>query len=300
MDLSIIFSTYENETILKKSLQAYCDIETNYDWELIIVDNANRQETRDVIKLYEDRLPITFIEESNPGKNNALNKALPMATGDLLFFTDNDVIFSKNIVDVVIQSAKKYDKYDIFTGKILPDISLPDWIDLSSHRIRSAFVICDHGNADFEISLEDVWGPNMVVRKFLFEKGLAFNPNVGPNGKSYAMGSETELLKRLEVNGHKAMYLGESQVFHQIRDEQLSVDWLKGRAFRSGRGVSVNNVDDSVKLFGIPRYLLRKLICDYFRLLKSQILDGKKKRCLAYMEFNYTLGRSKQSYYINK
>lgn len=68
MDLSIIFATYKNEHILEKSLQAYCQISTPYQWELIIVDNACRKETTEVVAKFLDRLPITFIDRSKPGK----------------------------------------------------------------------------------------------------------------------------------------------------------------------------------------------------------------------------------------
>lgn len=296
MDLSIVFSTFKSEKILEKSLQAYCSITTSFQWELIIVDNANRQETRSIINKYKDKLPLTFIEKSLPGKNNALNKALPMIKSELILFTDNDALPDKNLINIYVESVKKYPGISLFTGKILPDITLPLWLDISSHRIRSALVIYNKGEQDLAIVPEDIWGPNMLVRKNIFANGLTFNADVGPNGKNYIMGSETELLKRLQAAGHKAMYLAESKVLHQIRAEQLSINWLKNRAYRSGRGASFNNDDNSVLLFGIPRYLLRKLISTFSLLLFSIATGSKKSKCLAYMEFYFHLGKVKQSY----
>jgi glycosyltransferase involved in cell wall biosynthesis len=296
MDISIVFATFKNEHILEKSLQAYCDIATDYQWELIVVDNANRQETRDVINLYKNKLPLTFIEKSEPGKNNALNKALSLINSDLVLLTDNDTLPDKQLVDVCVSSANKYPEYAVFSGKILPDVSLPQWIDITSHRIRSALGFYDKGEVDREIFPEDVWGGNMLVRNGIFNSGIRFNVDVGPNGKNYIMGSETEFLKRLQTDGYKAMYLANSKVLHQIRSEQLSIEWLKNRAYRSGRGSSFNNEDDSVILFGIPRYLLRKLISNLLTLLFSIISGNKKAKCLAYMEFNFNFGKSKQAY----
>ena len=82
MDLSIIFATYHSEDILQKSLESYCLINTDYQWELIIVDNADREETRSIVNAFKTKLPIHFIENSEPGKNNALNKAIPFAKGE--------------------------------------------------------------------------------------------------------------------------------------------------------------------------------------------------------------------------
>ena len=39
MNLSIIFATFHSEKVLKKTLESYCLIESDYSWELIIVDN---------------------------------------------------------------------------------------------------------------------------------------------------------------------------------------------------------------------------------------------------------------------
>jgi glycosyltransferase involved in cell wall biosynthesis len=295
MDLSVVFSTYKSEEILEKSLQAYCNISTGYKWELIIIDNANRAETRSIIKRYKDKLPINFIEKSQPGKNNALNLALPLVKGSLIFFTDNDVIFEPNVIDVVVESAVKYPDYDVFTGKILPDITLPDWVDFQSHRIRSAFVFSDQGNEDCDVFLEDVWGPNMVVRASLFRNGLSFNGDVGPNGKSYIMGSETELLKRLERQGCKGRYLSQNIVLHQIRKEQLCIDWLKNRAYRSGRGSAFNSYDNSITLFGYPRYLLRSLIAAFIAQKLAIFIGSKTKKCLTEMEYNFILGKLSQA-----
>jgi len=296
MDISIVFSTFKSEEILEKSLQAYCLITTDFQWELIIIDNACREETSLLVNKYKDRLPIVFLSEKKPGKNNALNKALPVIQSELVLFTDNDTLPDENIINICVDSASEYSEISLFSGKILPDITLPNWLDLSSHRVCSALGVYDKGEQNLEILPESIWGGNMLVRKRIFAVGLMFNVNVGPNGKNYIMGSETELLMRLQNDGYKAMYLAESKVLHQIRAEQLSIEWLKNRAYRSGRGSSFNNNDDSVLFLGIPRYLLRKLISNFFTLLFSSMSGNKKAKCLAHMEFNFNLGKSRQAF----
>ena len=300
MDLSVVFSTYKKEDILQKSLEAYCKIITDYQWEIIIVDNACREQTRQLIDKYQKLLPIVFIVQEEPGKNSALNKALPLISSDLVLFTDNDTLPDPALVNVCVGSAEKYSEFYVFSGKILPDIALPDWVDISSHRIRSAFGVYDKGELDKEILLEDVWGANMLVRNSIFENGETFNTNVGPKGDNYIMGSETELLKRLHTQGYKAMYLAGSKVLHQIRPEQLSLQWLKNRAYRSGRGVSFSGDDNSVMLFGVPRYLLRKLVSNYITVLVQTVLGNKKSNCLACMELYFNFGKVRQSYTNNK
>ena len=295
MDLSVVFATYKSEAILEKSLKAYCDINTVYKWELIIVDNACREETLSLVDKYRDKLPIVFLKQPKAGKNNALNKALPLIKSPLILFTDNDTLPNNDLINVCVEASRTYPDIKIFSGQIVPDRKLPEWMDTNSHRVCSALGIYNKGDANKEILPEDVWGGNMLVSKDIFTNGVSFNAGVGPNGKDYVMGSETELLKRLQSDGLTAMYIAKSKVYHQIRDEQLTLNWLEKRAFRSGKGAAFNNEDNAVKLFGVPRYLLKKLVLDFCRDVKVSITGDKRLKCLSSMEYNFTRGKVLQA-----
>ena len=296
MDLSVIFSTYKSEGILKKSLQAYCAIKTTLQWELIIIDNACRKETKALIQRYQEHLSIVFLEQPIPGKNSAINKGLPLIKSDLIFFTDNDIIPASDIIDVYVNAAKKYHEFDIFSGKILPDIEMPKWIDTTFCHIQPAFGILNLGKEDQEVDpVTQVWGGNMAIRKSVFDQGLTFNNKIGPRGKSYIMGSESELLQRLKKLNHRAMYIASSSVQHQIRDEQLSVIWLVKRAFRAGKGEGFRDESNqnATKLFGFPRFYLRKLSRELFGFLVSLLFFNKGKTCRAMMSVSYDFGKIK-------
>jgi glycosyltransferase involved in cell wall biosynthesis len=302
LNLSIVFATYQNEEILQKSLESYCLIETKYQWELIIVDNAEREETRRIINAFQSKLPIHFIEKSEPGKNNALNKALPFIKGKLVMFTDNDIIPHKNLVDEYVNAANNYPEYEIFGGKILPDITLPKWIDMTSSSTRGAFGILDLGDKDVEVDpVASIWGGNMMLRKEVFIQGFTFNGIIGPKGANYVMGSESELLARLKTSGYKAMYVAKAVVKHQIREEQLSIPWLAKRSFRSGKGEGYQYEYNGVsRLLGYPRYLIKVLCKDFIRVLKSLFSGKKLIICNAMMTLYHTAGLLNQSKALDK
>ncbi len=302
LDLSIVFATYHNEEILQKSLESYCLIETEYEWELIIVDNANREETKRLVNKYKTKLPIHFIEKSEPGKNNALNKALPFINGNLIMFTDNDIIPNKNLINHYINAANNYPEFDIFGGKILPDITLPQWVDTSSASVRGAFGILDLGNEDVEVDpVASIWGGNMMLKKAIFNQGFAFNGVIGPKGTNYTMGSESELLARLKMSGYKAMYVANAVVKHQIRQEQLSISWLTKRSFRSGKGEGYQHEYNGVsKVLGYPRYLIKVLCKDFIRVATSLFSGKKLIICNAMMTLYHTAGLLNQSKILDK
>jgi GT2 family glycosyltransferase len=124
--------------------------------------------------------------------------------------------------------------------------------------LRSAFVIADWEQGEGPIKIGHIWGPNMAVRREVFDAGIHFNPNIGPNGKDYVMGSETEFLRRANQAGFQGVYLPEALVYHQIRVEQLHLKWIEGRAYRSGKGHAASATLGCPMLWGAPRYLWRK------------------------------------------
>ncbi len=66
-----MFSTCNGGPDLKRMLIAglrHLDTPTG-GWELITVDNASSDGSFEVMRSYQDRLPITVLREATPGKN---------------------------------------------------------------------------------------------------------------------------------------------------------------------------------------------------------------------------------------
>jgi len=114
---------------------------------------------------------------------------------------------------------------------------------------------------DGPIDHQFVFGPNMAVRSKVFDAGFRFDPTIGPQGANYAMGSETEFVKRLGRNGYAAWYVSTAVVEHMIREFQMTRSWILRRAVRLGRGAyrmgrAENNT--GIALWrGVPRYLFK-------------------------------------------
>jgi glucosyl-dolichyl phosphate glucuronosyltransferase len=263
MDISVIFATYRRTDILYRTLQSFCKLSTpGLTWELIVVDNANDSNTQQLINGFVDNLPINYIVEIKIGKNNALNKAIEIAKGELLIFTDDDILADKDWLVEMWEGSRRWPDFSIFGGRILPEFpngKIP--ISFDHPFYNNAYVVADWKINEGPYSVNKVWGPNMAILAEVFRAGWKFNPNIGPNGNNYVMGSESELLLRLEKAGFGAIYLRKGLVHHQIRPEQLSKKWLYGRAFRFGRSLAKTSKRDSVPyFFKAPRFLFRMLL----------------------------------------
>jgi len=283
MKISILFATYNRNDILKKSIDGYGLLTLkNIEIEIIIVDNACLASTKKLISSFPN-LSITYLECSTPGKNPSLNLGLKHITGDYVILTDDDAIPNSNWLQEYEKAFLQYPNHSIFGGAILPHSDhWPTWLDKNNPQIQGAYVIRNPEENDLEVEPTYLWGPNMAIKKDIFDAGFTFNENIGPNGGDYVMGSETEFLGRLGVAGYKAMFINKVLVSHQIRDEQLHFSWLKHRAIRQGKGLARHKIDHaqydrSVKiLLGLPRYLVVQYIKSWLKLpFKKLTLNTK-------------------------
>ena len=80
------------------------------------------------------------------------------------------------------------------------------------------------------------FSPNMAIRREIFQAGYRFEESIGPRPGSYAMGSETELTRRLNAAGIRAWHVTDAVVEHMIRGFQMTEEWVLARAIRYGRG----------------------------------------------------------------
>lgn len=301
MDISLILATYKRSNILNKTLESFCSLTTNnFTWELIIVDNADDHETCKVVDCYRNKLPIIFLTEVIPGKNNALNAALLRASGTLYVFTDDDVIADPAWLSEMWQGVLRWPNYYIFGGRILPSWpggKAPSIIKRGDDFFYGAYAIADWDIPEGCYAPNNVYGANMAVRSKLFGDHIKFNSKIGPEaGKLYVMGSETEFLLRMENLGYQPIWLPNALVYHQIRENQVTSVWLNRRAYKYGKSKAVlnDNTSNCTLIFGMPRYLFMQTLLFFFQYLLAYISGNEKRKVQKGIKFYYILGMTHQ------
>lgn len=280
MDISLILATYKRAEILNRTLASFSHLKAErLQWDLWVVDNADDPNTRKLCTSWAQRLPLRYLVETTQGKNNALNRAVPEVPGQLIVFTDDDVIANPDWLVQMWEGAKRWQDHSVFGGRILPDWpegSKP--FDMTNPYLQGAYAIADWDITEGEYQPKLVFGANMAIKRSIFDAGWRYEGNVGPSqNKNYIMGSETEFILRLNNVGYTPVYLPKALVYHQIRPEQMTFKWLKNRSYRAGLGGASqqNTTHNSKMLFGMPRYLIRRLIqiflkFHYLRIYRSE------------------------------
>ena len=131
MDISVLISTYKRPAILAKTLSSFQEICTNnLCWQALVANNADDPETQNVLKPFQNKLPLEFIVVPQPGKNAALNRLVELAQGRLIVFTDDDVTPDENWLLDLWQASQRWPD-DILSGvKVIPVFppNTPEWI----------------------------------------------------------------------------------------------------------------------------------------------------------------------------
>jgi glycosyltransferase involved in cell wall biosynthesis len=261
MQLTVMLTTFRRPEILRETLAAMVEIDrSDIQWQLLIVDNAGDEKTRQVCESFTNRLPLKYLVCTRPGKNAALNFALQHVTGELIIFTDDDVLPSFNWLTAMRDGATRWSDHVLFAGRVLPQwpcdpptfvLEVAAQLDLGRWTYSVLNPQIEEGPQTEYLPV----GNNMAVRRQVFSEGMKFNESIGPRGQNYAMGSETEFNLRLRRRGDEPVFLPDSLVYHRIRPEQMSADWLVSRAYREGRGearlkadISRNGVLRAVKV----------------------------------------------------
>ncbi len=207
-------------------------------WKLLIVDNGSTDGTSLLLDSYLDRLPLSVLREPRAGKNRALNEALPHLQGTLVVLTDDDVLPRPDWLVRLHQAALDHPQVSLFGGTVLPHWSRPRPTWLTEDAVPFSVLYAQQKRGAGACSCAAIFGPNMAVRRAVFDAGHRFSESVGPDESRalYAMGGETEFLRRVEAAGHTGWFVPEAVVGHIVRPEQLDETWILQRAYRYGIG----------------------------------------------------------------
>ncbi|WP_432377856.1 glycosyltransferase [Duganella sp. P38] len=282
--LTVLMATRDGAATLPKVLDAYCRLATPAGgWRLLVVDNGSSDGTPQLLASYTGRLPLQVLLEPQAGKNRALNCALEMALADidstLYIFTDDDAIPAPDWLLQWHACAAAHPDYAVFGGMIAPDWAEPpaSWL-LPLIPTGLTYGLTSPSLPDGPVFPGLVWGANMAVRRAAFDAGHRFDTTIGPNGADYAMGSETELTRRLALAGLRPWFCRAARVSHHIRRHQVQPDYILLKAWRFGRGkFRQERPGKFVEQLGVPRWMLMRFLLELASLARAAVLRDVAK-----------------------
>jgi len=188
--LSIIIPVFNESRTIRELLRRVDDASlSDWDKEIIVVDDGSTDGTRDILREYEQRVRVIYVSK-NSGKGAAVRRGLEEAHGNYALIQDADLEYDPSEIEALLGPIERRKADVVYGSRNL------------YHKKRSGFIIPRIGawlvtkqlNFLYGIRLTDVWTcyklfPMEAAPDFVsggFESELLFTASLARRGYKFA------------------------------------------------------------------------------------------------------------------
>jgi GT2 family glycosyltransferase len=285
MTVSVVVATFNRAALLDECLDHLRRQRFAPGDEIIVVDNGSTDDTPAVVARHQIRegVPLRLLHEPTAGKSRAIARALAVATGDVLAFTDDDVNVGEGWLDAV-RSAMADRGVALAGGPVRPrwQSTVPPWIRRARDRyprLGAPIALLDYGDRPIELGPRTVLGANLAVRREVFTRVGGFPIRLGKLRGTLLSGEDHELCRRVQDAGFRAMYIPSAAVHHWVPAERARVSYFLRWFYWSGVTHAIMESEGSPQagntFHGVPLYLVARAATASARLAGALItFDG--------------------------
>lgn len=134
---SILIAQYNNRIFLQEAINSV-KAQTYTNWEIILIDDASTDNSKDVYKLYENdpRIKI-FYNDENKGCGYTKGRCVELATGEICGFLDPDDLLVPNALEIMINLHMQNEQASlIYSNYIKADENLEKRKKMEPHPLQ--------------------------------------------------------------------------------------------------------------------------------------------------------------------
>ena len=230
--LSVCICTLNREDFLERTLRSLAlqELPAGSDLEIIVVDNDAAGSARGVVQDFAKAHARIRVDYSiQPEKNISLarNQSVARATGEYLFFIDDDEIAQPGWMQTMYVALLEFDVDAISSDvRAMYDTGTPDWVKASGFFDRRA----PKAGQAFRISRQG----NCLIRRraltpYMLGGSGPFAPEFGRSG-----GEDALLFRTMMRDGFKLTGCPDAIVHEWVPAERGNLSWMLRRAKRMG------------------------------------------------------------------
>ena len=202
--ISVIMSTYNEEKYIETSLKSLLN-QTFKEFEIIIVDDASTDNTKQLIQNLQDERIRLICNEENQGLTKNLNKALKYVTGKYIARMDGDDIAFPTRFEKQVQYMEKH-----------PETMLVSCYTKSFGDSDLVFALPDDSEVlKVRMLVRPVYAhPGFMMRRELIEAGYQYN-------EEYRTAQDYEFASRV-AEKYKMGLVPEVLLLYRVHKKQIS------------------------------------------------------------------------------
>lgn len=261
---SIIICTRNRADCLRKTLAALngVNVSAQLSAEVIVVDNGSTDDTAAVVKECRfDKVVLKSLSEPQTGQSRSRNRGMAEANGDIIVFTDDDVIPSPDWLTSLCAPILA-GKADAVAGcvRLAPHLVAP-WMSVYHRQWLADTCGLDPENPGRLV------GANMAFSRAVLERVPAFDVELGPGALGF--GDDTLFSAQLKVAGYRMTTAFDAVIEHHFLEDRLLPDsWIQS-AKKLGKVDAYIGHHWEHAVWPLPR---RKVCEAYLKLARHRLL----------------------------
>lgn len=241
--VSIIIPTYNRSSLISITLDSLLAQTYPSDkYEIVVVDNHSTDETATIVKDYEQRTEgrVRYFYEGRQGSHYARNNVVKHVRGELLYFTDDDMITDAHALEELVRVMVEHPEVGTATGRVLPK-----WQEQPTEWLLHYFVngMLSLFDMDEELYVGDtdcgIFSCHQMVRKDLFVQAGGYNPDIVDG--EWLGDNETGLCIKIKKLGAKFAFTHKSETLHIIPPRRMTQEYFNKRFANQGNCDSYTN-----------------------------------------------------------
>lgn len=255
----------------------------NYkNFELIIVDQNEKDILRDLVCEYKEKFSINHIRIKERGLSLARNIGIEHVTGEIIAFPDDDCAYTVGILDFVHRFFKNNRDMNFLTFK-LKDRDTGEDSNLKWY------------NHDVEITNKNIFrtviSPSIFIR-FKNIEDIFFDEELGV-GRRFGSGEESDMVLEILHRGYRGTYSTKFIIYHP--NKLPPIDKIYGYGLGYGaivkKQVKLRNGKNFIRKYLIIDSILKPIagiVINFFKFNKYGVLSYKKRmisRIKGYLEY---------------
>ena len=174
--ISVIIPTYNSSKYIFEAINSVM-VQTQKDYEIIIVDDGSTDNTNELVKLYIKSQPcIRYLYQQNQGPGAARNRGIREAKGEYIVFLDADDLIPIDSLKRKIQFLIKYPKVNLVFSDYY--MILEDSFNKLPVLLRTKFIDCVERIISYRKTDEIIFNNSFLIEYLKFTPHPIFTGTV--------------------------------------------------------------------------------------------------------------------------